>query len=76
MSYVDAGYAIGLSTLFVYSIGLMARHRRLVRAVAAATPPTPAATPPISAVPTGTHAPPASTVPADTAGEPPRGVGE
>ncbi|MHB1775627.1 MAG: hypothetical protein ACYCU7_06540 [Acidimicrobiales bacterium] len=36
MSYVDAGYAIALSVLFVYSAGLVARRRRLARAVSVA----------------------------------------
>jgi hypothetical protein len=36
VSYVDAGYAIALSVLFVYSAGLVARRRRLARAVAVA----------------------------------------
>ena len=37
MSYVDAGYAIALGVLFIYSLSLVFRHRRLVRASAAAT---------------------------------------
>jgi hypothetical protein len=32
MSYVDAGYAIALSSLFVYGIGLGLRRRRWERA--------------------------------------------
>jgi hypothetical protein len=56
MSYVDAGYAIALSVLFVYSLGLVARRRRLARAVAAAAAPPatadpPAADPPATAPP-------------------------
>ncbi len=35
MSYVDAGYAIGLGVLFVYAVSLVVRRRRLTRAVAA-----------------------------------------
>jgi hypothetical protein len=31
MSYVDAGYAIALSVLFVYAISLVLRRRRLER---------------------------------------------
>ncbi len=33
VSYVDAGYAIGLGTLAVYAVSLMLRRRRLERAV-------------------------------------------
>ncbi len=33
MSYVDAGYAIGLSVLFAYSIGLVLRRRSLERRI-------------------------------------------
>ena len=33
MSYVDAGYAIALATLFVYAISLIARRRRWERAL-------------------------------------------
>jgi hypothetical protein len=32
MSYVNAGYIIALSVLFVYSVSLIARRRRLLRA--------------------------------------------
>jgi hypothetical protein len=32
MSYVDAGYAIALSVLALYSLSLLLRHRRLERA--------------------------------------------
>ncbi len=32
MSYVDAGYAIALGTLFVYAISLVLRRRRWERA--------------------------------------------
>ncbi len=34
MSYVDAGYAIVLSTLFLYGVQLVWRRRRLARVVA------------------------------------------
>lgn len=34
MRYVDAGYAIALSTLFVYAISLVLRRRRWERALA------------------------------------------
>ncbi|HWD56548.1 MAG TPA: hypothetical protein VG346_15595 [Acidimicrobiales bacterium] len=34
MSYVDAGYAIALSTVFVYAISLLVRRRRWDRALA------------------------------------------
>jgi hypothetical protein len=33
VSYVDAGYAVGLSVLFLYAIGLMLRRRSLERRV-------------------------------------------
>ncbi len=33
MSYVDAGYAIALASLFVYAIGLVLRRRRWERAL-------------------------------------------
>ena len=39
MSYVDAGYAIALATLFVYAISLMARRRRWERARRMLAPP-------------------------------------
>ena len=32
MSYVDAGYAIALGVLALYSLSLLLRHRRLERA--------------------------------------------
>ncbi len=35
MKYVDAGYLIALSVLFVYAVSLMVRRRRLERAVRA-----------------------------------------
>jgi hypothetical protein len=35
VKYVDAGYAIGLSVLFVYAASLIVRRRRLERAVIA-----------------------------------------
>jgi hypothetical protein len=39
MSYVDAGYAIALATLFVYAISLVARRRRWERALRMSVPP-------------------------------------
>ena len=39
MKYVDAGYAICLSVLFLYAVSLILRHRRLARAVAMAEVP-------------------------------------
>jgi len=33
VSYVDAGYAIALSTVFVYAISLLVRRRRWDRAL-------------------------------------------
>ncbi len=33
MSYVDAGYAIALATLFVYAVSLVLRRRRWERAL-------------------------------------------
>jgi hypothetical protein len=39
MSYVDAGYAVGLSVLFVYAIGLVLRRRSLERSVELSAPP-------------------------------------
>jgi hypothetical protein len=39
MSYVDAGYAVGLSVLFLYAIGLVIRRRSLERAVDLSLPP-------------------------------------
>ncbi len=38
MSYVDAGYAIALSTLFVYAISLVVRRRRWDRALSVKEP--------------------------------------
>ena len=35
MKYVDAGYVIALSVLFVYAVGLVVRRRRLERAAGA-----------------------------------------
>lgn len=43
MSYVDAGYAIALATLFVYAISLVARRRRWQRALRMSAPPPPPA---------------------------------
>jgi hypothetical protein len=34
MNYVDAGYAIGLGVLAIYTVSLIVRRRRLTRAVA------------------------------------------
>jgi hypothetical protein len=31
VSYIDAGYAVGLSVLFFYAVGLMLRRRALER---------------------------------------------
>ena len=39
MSYVDAGYAIALATLFVYAISLVVRRRRWARALRMSAPP-------------------------------------
>jgi hypothetical protein len=39
MSYVDAGYAIALATVFVYAVGLLLRRRRWERALRASEPP-------------------------------------
>jgi hypothetical protein len=39
MSYVDAGYAIALATLFVYAVGLLLRRRRWERALRASEQP-------------------------------------
>jgi hypothetical protein len=33
VSYVDAGYAVALGTVFVYAIGLVLRRRRWERAL-------------------------------------------
>jgi len=38
VSYVDAGYAIGLSTLFLYALSLVVRRRRLERRVEVSRP--------------------------------------
>jgi hypothetical protein len=46
MSYVDAGYAIGLGVLFVYAVSLLLRRRRLERMVDAATRQVPPLQPP------------------------------
>jgi hypothetical protein len=44
VSYVDAGYAAALGTLFVYAISLVLRRRRWDRALRmSAPPPLPAA---------------------------------
>jgi hypothetical protein len=48
VSYVDAGYAIGLSVLFAYTLSLILRRRRLERAVAVAERDTPEHTDPPS----------------------------
>jgi hypothetical protein len=36
--YVDAGYAVALSTLFVYALSLVVRRRRWERAYGASPP--------------------------------------
>jgi hypothetical protein len=33
VNYVDAGYIIGIGSLFLYALSLIGRHRRLSRAV-------------------------------------------
>jgi CcmD family protein len=38
MSYVDAGYIIAFSVLFLYVVSLLVRRRRLERAVANVAP--------------------------------------
>ncbi|HEX4435105.1 MAG TPA: hypothetical protein VH012_09740 [Acidimicrobiales bacterium] len=38
MSYVDAGYAIALATLFVYAVTLVLRRRRWERALQMSEP--------------------------------------
>ncbi len=38
MSYVDAGYAIALATLFVYAVTLVLRRRRWERALRVSEP--------------------------------------
>jgi hypothetical protein len=38
MSYVDAGYAIALATLFVYAVTLVLRRRRWARALQMSEP--------------------------------------
>jgi len=37
MRYIDAGYAAALGTVFVYSISLLVRRRRLTRLAARAS---------------------------------------
>jgi hypothetical protein len=39
VSYVDAGYAAALGTLFVYAISLVLRRRRWARALRMSEPP-------------------------------------
>ncbi len=39
MSYVDAGYAVALATVFVYAVGLVLRRRRWERALRASERP-------------------------------------
>jgi hypothetical protein len=41
VSYIDAGYAVGLSVLFAYAIGLMLRRRALERRTELRPPPPP-----------------------------------
>jgi len=43
VSYVDAGYAAALATLFVYAISLVLRRRRWERALRMSEPPRPPA---------------------------------
>ena len=43
MSYVDAGYAIALASLFAYAVGLVLRRRRWARALKASASPLAAA---------------------------------
>ena len=43
MSYVDAGYAVALGTLFVYAVTLVLRRRRWERARRMSEPPATAA---------------------------------
>jgi hypothetical protein len=38
VSYVDAGYSIGLGVLFLYAVGLFLRRRALERAVELSPP--------------------------------------
>jgi hypothetical protein len=38
VSYVDAGYSIGLGVLFLYAVGLLLRRRSLERAVELSPP--------------------------------------
>ena len=38
MSYVDAGYAIALGTMFVYAVSLVLRRRRWERALRMSEP--------------------------------------
>jgi hypothetical protein len=39
VSYVDAGYAVALGTLFVYALSLVLRRRRWERALRMSEPP-------------------------------------
>jgi hypothetical protein len=39
VSYVDAGYAAALATLFLYAVGLVLRRRRWERALRMSEPP-------------------------------------
>jgi hypothetical protein len=55
VSYVDAGYVIGLAVLALYAVALVLRRRRLQRAAAAASGPV-AGGPPVP--PPGVHAAP------------------
>jgi hypothetical protein len=45
MRYVDAGYAVALSTLFVYAVSLVLRRRRWARALQVLEPADDAAAP-------------------------------
>jgi hypothetical protein len=68
VSYVDAGYVIGLTVLAIYALSLVLRRRRLERAVAASrhdATPVPdgpvCSTPSVPSVPSAPAAPTAAT---------------
>jgi hypothetical protein len=54
VSYVDAGYAAALATLFVYAISLVLRRRRWERALRMSEPPTPPPAPAQAPAPAST----------------------
>jgi hypothetical protein len=56
MSYVNAGYAVALSTLFLYAVTLVVRRRRRERAFEMSQPPEPPQPPGLSD-PSGRPAP-------------------